>query len=149
MDYLSGLWQEIARPDGPMAFRFYLQPAMSIYAIISGRKDARNTSLLFWALFTDPRHRVELVRDGWKSVRNVFLSHCHGPHLSDHGFGDERRGPDHLHRPGDRSLFAGSRACESSGVCPTAMPTADRQLLSRHRVEPPPVGAGYQVVELR
>ena len=76
MDYLSGLWQEIAaRPDGPMAFRFYLQPAMSIiYAIISGRKDAREQKPpYFWALFTDPQHRVELMRDGWKSVRNVFL----------------------------------------------------------------------------
>jgi hypothetical protein len=76
MDYLSGLWQEIAaRPDGPMAFRFYLQPAMSIiYAIVSGRKDAReHKPPYFWALFTDPVHRVELLRDGWKSVRNVFL----------------------------------------------------------------------------
>jgi len=76
MDYLSGLWQEIAaRPDGPMAFRFYLQPAMSmIYAIISGRKDARERKPpYFWAMFTDPAHRVELMRDGWKSVRDVFL----------------------------------------------------------------------------
>ena len=24
-------------------------------------------------MFTDPAHRVELMRDGWKSVRNVFL----------------------------------------------------------------------------
>ena len=76
MDYLSGLWQEIAaRPDGPMAFRFYLQPVMSlVYAIISGLKDAReHQPPYFWALFTDPQHRVELMRDGWKSVRNVFL----------------------------------------------------------------------------
>ena len=76
MDYLSGLWQEIAaRPDGPMAFRFYLQPAMSmIYAVISGRKDAReHRPPYFWAMFTDPAHRVELMRDGWKSVRDVFL----------------------------------------------------------------------------
>ena len=76
MDYLSGLWQEMAaRPDGPMAFRFYLQPVMSIvYAIISGLKDAReHQPPYFWALFTDPQHRVELMRDGWKSVRNVFL----------------------------------------------------------------------------
>ena len=76
MEYLSALWQEIAaRPEGPMAFRFYLQPVMSIvYAIISGLKDAReHKPPYFWALFTDPQHRVELMRDGWKSVRNVFL----------------------------------------------------------------------------
>jgi len=76
MDYLSGLWQEIAaRPDGPMAFRFYLQPAMSIiYAIVSGLTDAReHKPPYFWALFTEPAQRVALMRDGWKSVRNVFL----------------------------------------------------------------------------
>lgn len=76
MEYLSNLWQEIiARPDGPMAFRFYLQPTMAaIYAIINGLKDARRRKPpYFWALFTDPSHRGELMRDGWKSVRNVFL----------------------------------------------------------------------------
>ena len=76
MDYLSDIWRELmARPDGPMAFRVYLQPAMSIiYAIISGLKDARERKPpYFWALFTEPSHRVELLRDGWKSVRNVFL----------------------------------------------------------------------------
>jgi hypothetical protein len=76
MDELSRLWQELFnRPDGPMAFRFYLQPVMSmIYAIISGLKDAREDKPpYFWALFTQPSHRAELERDGWKSVRNVFF----------------------------------------------------------------------------
>jgi hypothetical protein len=76
MDYLARLWDEIAtRPDGPMAFRFYLQPVMSmVYAIRSGLKDAReHKPPYFWALFTDPSHRAELIRDGWKSVRNVFI----------------------------------------------------------------------------
>ena len=76
MEYLSRLWEEIlARPEGPMAFRFYLQPVMStVYAIISGLKDAReHKPPYFWALFTDPSHRAEMLRDGWKSTRNVFL----------------------------------------------------------------------------
>jgi hypothetical protein len=76
VDYLSGIWQElISRPDGPMAFRIYLQPVMStIYAILNGVKDAREDKHpYFWALFTEPSHRAELLRDGWKSVRNVFL----------------------------------------------------------------------------
>lgn len=76
MDYLSGIWQELmARPDGPMAFRIYLQPTMSIvYAIVGGLKDARERKpAYFWAIFTDPSHRADLLRDGWKSVRNVFL----------------------------------------------------------------------------
>ena len=58
-----------------MAFRFYLQPIMStIYAILSGIKDAREgRPPYFRALFTDPSHRADMLRDGWKSVRNVFL----------------------------------------------------------------------------
>ena len=58
-----------------MAFRIYLQPAMStVYAIIGGLKDAReHKPPYFWAMFTEPSHRAELLQDGWKSVRNVFL----------------------------------------------------------------------------
>ena len=76
MDYLARLWDEIAaRPDGPMAFRFYLQPVMSmIYATLHGLKDAReHKPPYFWDIFTNPAQRAELIRDGWKSVRNVFI----------------------------------------------------------------------------
>lgn len=76
MDELSRLWQELFnRPTGPMAFRFYLQPFMAVvYAIMGGLKDAReHQPPYFWDLFTQPSHRAELVRDGWKSIRNVFL----------------------------------------------------------------------------
>ncbi len=76
MDYFSNLWQEImARPDGPMSFRLYLQPTMAtIYAIIGGIADARGGKPpYFWSLFTDPVHRAALMKDGWKSVRNVFF----------------------------------------------------------------------------
>jgi hypothetical protein len=45
-----------------------------VYAIISGLKDAReHKPPYFWAIFTEPSRRAELIRDGWKSVRNVFL----------------------------------------------------------------------------
>jgi hypothetical protein len=27
----------------------------------------------FWALITDPGHRTDMVRDGWKSVGKVFV----------------------------------------------------------------------------
>lgn len=72
----QSIWQEIAaRPEGPMAFRFYLQPVMSsVYALLSGLADAReHKPPYFWALFTEPGRRMELIKDGWKSVRNVFL----------------------------------------------------------------------------
>jgi hypothetical protein len=69
-------WQEIAaRPEGPLAFRFYLQPAMALFfAIRDGMKDARNgRPPYFWALFTHPDQRRELLRDGWKSVGKIFV----------------------------------------------------------------------------
>jgi hypothetical protein len=69
-------WQEIAaRPEGPMAFRFYLQPAMALFfATRDGLKDARNNRpAYFWALFTHSGNRRELLRDGWKSVGKVFV----------------------------------------------------------------------------
>ena len=69
-------WQEIVeRPDGPMALRFYLQPAMAtFFAIRDGLKDARTGQpAYFWALFTGSSNRMQLIRDGWKSVGKVFI----------------------------------------------------------------------------
>jgi hypothetical protein len=76
MESLSNFWHELlARPDGPMSFRVYLQPTMAtIYAIVGGIADARGgRPPYFWSLFTDPLHRAALMKDGWKSVRNVFF----------------------------------------------------------------------------
>ena len=63
------------RVSGPMKFRLVLQPVMaSIFAIISGLNDAKaGKPPYFWALFTDPAHRTDMIRDGWKSVGKVFV----------------------------------------------------------------------------
>ncbi len=65
----------IARLTGPMKFRILLQPLMAvIFAAIAGLKDARTGKPpYFWALLTDPAHRREMVKDGWKSVGKVFV----------------------------------------------------------------------------
>ena len=76
VDWVNQAWQEIAaRPDGPLAMRFYLQPCMStLFAIRDGLRDARmRRPAYFWALFTSTGHRKELLRDGWKSVGKVFV----------------------------------------------------------------------------
>lgn len=64
------------RIDGPMKLRLLLQPAMAIFfAIRSGLMDARDGKpAFFWAVFAEPKHRRELLRDGWKSVGKVFLA---------------------------------------------------------------------------
>jgi hypothetical protein len=65
----------VGRVSGPMTFRLILQPVMAaFFAIRSGLKDAKqNKPPYFWALFTDPEHRRDMMRDGWKSVGRVFI----------------------------------------------------------------------------
>src|SRR5512140_3725535 len=65
----------IDRVSGPMHFRVFLQPVMAaIFATIAGLKDAgTGKPAYFWALFTQPQHRREMVKDGWKSVGKVFV----------------------------------------------------------------------------
>ncbi len=69
LDNLAG------RVSGPMHFRIFLQPLMAIFfAIKDGRNDAREgRAAYFWAIFTDPEHRRDLLRSGWKSVGKVFI----------------------------------------------------------------------------
>jgi len=45
-----------------------------IFAIRDGRRDAREGKPpYFWALFTQPAHRLELLRSCWTSVGKIFL----------------------------------------------------------------------------
>ena len=63
------------RVTGPMKFRLLLQPAMAaFFAIRAGLSDARTGKPpFFWALVTDPSHRTDLLKDGWKSIGKVFI----------------------------------------------------------------------------
>jgi hypothetical protein len=77
---VDDIWARIAenmahRVSGPMKFRLVLQPAMAaFFAIRSGLKDAKSgNSPYVWSLATDPNHRTELMKDGWKSVGKVFI----------------------------------------------------------------------------
>jgi len=65
----------VGRVSGPMQFRLILQPVMAaVFAIRSGLKDAKASKPpYFWALFTNPDSRADMVRDGWKSVGRVFI----------------------------------------------------------------------------
>lgn len=77
---MEDIWMRIAdnlmdRVSGPMKLRIFLQPAMAIiFAVIAGLKDAKaGKPPYFWSLFTNPGHRAELLKDGWKSVGKVFV----------------------------------------------------------------------------
>lgn len=73
---LSRFFNDVfARLDGPLHFRFLLQPTMAVFfAIRDGLRDARESRpAYFWSLFTEPSLRSELLRNGWKSVAKVFI----------------------------------------------------------------------------
>jgi hypothetical protein len=77
---MDDFWMRIAdnlvdRVSGPMHFRLFLQPVMaSIFAILSGLRDAKTGKPpYFWSLVSDPASRVEMLKDGWKSVGKVFM----------------------------------------------------------------------------
>jgi hypothetical protein len=63
------------RIDGPLNFRFVMQPIMAvIFASIAGFRDGKlGKAPYFWSLFTDPLHRRELLKNGWKSVGKLFV----------------------------------------------------------------------------
>ena len=64
-----------ARVSGPMKFRLVLQPVMAAtFAVLRGLRDAKEGKPpYFWALFTIPESRHDMLMDGWKSVGRVFL----------------------------------------------------------------------------
>lgn len=75
-DLLTRIYENlIGRVSGPMKFRLILQPLMAaIFAIRSGLKDAKEgRPAYFWAIFTQPERRRELLREGWKSVGKIFV----------------------------------------------------------------------------
>jgi hypothetical protein len=75
-DLFSRLVEDlVGRVSGPMKFRLILQPVTAvIFAILRGLKDAREGKPpYFWALFTDPAHRRDMLQDGWKSIGRVII----------------------------------------------------------------------------
>lgn len=77
---MDDIWMRIvedmgARVTGPMKLRLVLQPLMaSVFAILAGLKDARaGRPPYFWSLISDPAHRTDMLKDGWKSVGKVFV----------------------------------------------------------------------------
>jgi len=78
--------QLLARVSGPMKFRLVLQPAMAAFfairpALASAKPEriAKKAAMAgcktpyFWCLLSDPRQRVDMIKDGWKSVGRVFI----------------------------------------------------------------------------
>jgi hypothetical protein len=65
----------IGRVHGPLTLRLLLQPAIAIFfAIRAGLRDAReDRAPYFWALISNPAHRREMLREGWRDVGKIFV----------------------------------------------------------------------------
>jgi hypothetical protein len=75
-EILERFWENIiGRSTGPMKFRLLVQPTVAIIlAIRAGLADARQGRPAFlWTAITDRAYRPELLRQGWKDVRTVFV----------------------------------------------------------------------------
>lgn len=73
---LMPMWDDLGgRISGPFAFRLILQPMVAaILAIRAGWKDAQTGRPAFgWAIRTDPSHRRELLRAGWRDLARLFV----------------------------------------------------------------------------
>jgi hypothetical protein len=74
-DALNRAWDDIvARPSGPLAFRFYIQPLMAVLlAVRDGIKDARTgREPYLWSIVTDPARRREHLREGIRAVWKIL-----------------------------------------------------------------------------
>ena len=70
------IWHNLlGRSDGPMRFRFVLQPAMATLAALrDGRNDARNQrSPYLSAILSKPAERADRLREGANATARIIL----------------------------------------------------------------------------
>jgi hypothetical protein len=75
-DMSTRFWHDLlARPSGPFAFRFLLQPTMAaIAAIRAGIVDGRTgRSPYFLALWTEPKERRQRLHEGLSATARIFV----------------------------------------------------------------------------
>jgi len=74
-DVLSRIWADlIARPAGPLSFRFILQPVMAtLLAVRDGIKDARTgRSPYFWTVIHNPAERRARLHEGLVATSRIL-----------------------------------------------------------------------------
>ena len=77
-EFFHRVWQMlIAQGHGPLHLRLLMQPTVAvIIAFRQGISDARagRPPYFFWAIFTDPARRPQLIREAWQHVGKLFLA---------------------------------------------------------------------------
>ncbi len=76
LETFQRIWIDlIERPDGPMSFRFILQPLMAVIAaILDGRRDARRSrSPYFLTVLRNREERIGRLREGLNATARIIL----------------------------------------------------------------------------
>lgn len=65
----------IARTEGPMNLRFFIQPTVSlIFALRAAFKDAKNGAVPFlWRFVVSKDKRIHVAKEGWKDFGKIFI----------------------------------------------------------------------------
>ena len=74
--FFSRAWEQlVGRLDGPMFFRFVMQPIVAtVLAVRAGLADARaHRAPFLWTVVTDRGARGRLIRHGFSDVGGVFV----------------------------------------------------------------------------
>lgn len=74
-EVLSRIWQDLlARPAGPLSFRFILQPVMAaLLAVRDGMRDAHTgRSPYFWTVISNPGARNARLREGLSATSRIL-----------------------------------------------------------------------------
>jgi hypothetical protein len=73
---IERFWSDqLDRPNGPMSFRYILQPSMAVVAAIHGGvKDARaGRTPYFWTVARNPQERLGRLREGLTATARIIL----------------------------------------------------------------------------
>ena len=76
IENVERIWNSLlARPSGPMAFRFIMQPSIAaIVAIRDGLYDGRgNRSPFLWTILSNPQERGGRLREGLNATARIIL----------------------------------------------------------------------------
>jgi hypothetical protein len=76
-ELFSRIWENfVLRTEGPMHFRFFLQPTVSFYfAIKAAMHDAKNnTCPYFWRFLFSKTQKVEIAKEAWRDIGKVFIA---------------------------------------------------------------------------
>ena len=75
-ELFARVWENlIARTEGPMNLRFFIQPLTAlIFAVRTGLKDAKSDAVPYlWRFLVAKEKRLNIAKEGWKDFGKIFI----------------------------------------------------------------------------